>query len=77
MASPGMVDGQSGVLGHAVLNVVVGREYRHAPARIQSPIYMAKTVLGTTHLKVNAITSNVEKSHQVSYYICNQTIKSS
>lgn len=73
MVSPGMVDGQSGVLGHAASHVVVGREYRHAPVQILSLMCMVKTVLGTAHWKVTAIISNVEKSHQVGYYICNQT----
>jgi hypothetical protein len=64
-----MVGGQSGVLGHAVSHVVVETAYQHAPAQILSPMYMVKTALGMTKLKVNAITSNVEKSHQVSLYL--------
>lgn len=63
-----MAGGQSGVLGHAVSRVEVGTAYQHAPAQILFPMYMAKTVLGMTKLKVTAITSNVEKSHQVSLY---------
>jgi len=63
-----MAGGQSGVLGHAVSRVEVGRADQHAPAQIPFPMYMAKTVLGMTKLKVTAITSNVEKSHQVSLY---------
>jgi hypothetical protein len=73
MATPGMVDGQSGVLGHAASHVVVGREYRHVPVQILSLMYMVKTVLGIPSWKVTAIISNVEKSHQVSYYIRDQT----
>jgi hypothetical protein len=69
MVSPEMAGGQSGVLGHAVSHVVVGMAYQHAPAQILFPIYMAKTVLGMTKLKVTAIISNVEKSHQVSLYL--------
>jgi hypothetical protein len=44
MVIPGMVDGQNGVLGHAVSHAVVGKAYRHARAQIQFPMYMAKVV---------------------------------
>jgi len=66
MVTPEMVGGQSGVLGHAVSHVEVGTAEQHAPAQILFPMYMAKTVLGMTKLKMTAITSNAEKSHQVS-----------
>lgn len=66
MVTPEMVGGQSGVLGHAVSRVEVGTADQHAPAQILFPMYMAKTVLGMTKLKMTAITSNAEKSHQVS-----------
>jgi hypothetical protein len=48
MVNPGMVGGQSGVLGHAVSHAVVGRAYRHEPAQILFPMYMAKIVLEKT-----------------------------
>lgn len=69
MVTPEMADGRNGVLGHAVSRVVVGTANQHAPAQILFPMYMVKTVLGMTKLKVTAITSNVEKSHQVSSYL--------
>lgn len=65
------MDGQSGVLGHAVSHVVVGRAFRHAPVQILSPTYMEKIVLGMTGWKAHVIILNVEKFHQVSYYIYN------
>lgn len=73
MVTPGMVGGQSGVLGHALSHVVVEKAYKHAPAQILLPMYMVKIVLEWTSWKVTAIILNVVKSHQVSYYICNQT----
>jgi hypothetical protein len=73
MVTPGMVDGQSGAPGYAVSHVVVGREYRRVPVQILSLMCMEKAALGTACRKVNAITSDVEKSHQVGYYICIET----
>jgi hypothetical protein len=69
MVTPGMVGGQSGALGHAASHVVVGKAYQHAPAQILFPMYMVKIVLGMIKLKVTAIISNVEKSHQVSLHL--------
>jgi hypothetical protein len=74
MVSPGMVGGQSGVLGYAVSHVVVGRAYRHAPAQTLLPMYMVTIVLAKTWWKVHAILSNVVKSLQVNVIALKSTL---
>ena len=62
----GMEGGQNGVHGPAASHVVVGKAYKQGLARIPLLMYWVTTVLVQIRWKVTAITSNVERFHQVS-----------